>query len=102
MKLKREKVIMKSSAEKEDKSELCKSESSGQQQKFAIKHINSLICVSYFLTIVIALLLASYIHHVGEKSRENQISLEKFLGSELLKFKEYNNNFIKKNERFSG
>lgn len=102
MKLKREKVIMKSSAEKEDKSELCKSESSGHQQKFAIKHINSLICVSYFLTIVIALLLASYIHHVGEKSREYQISLEKFVESELLKQKEYNNNFIKKNERFPG
>lgn len=102
MKLKREKLIMKSSAEKEDKSELCKSESSGLQQKFAIKHINSLICVSYFLTIVIALLLASYIHHVGEQIREYQINIEKFVENELLKHKEYNNNIIKKDERLPG
>lgn len=96
---------MKSSAEKEDKSELCKnsdaSECSEPHQKFAIKHINSLFCASYLITIVIALALTAYIQYAGEhRSREIQFSFEKFVENELLKHKEYNNN--KMSERLNG
>lgn len=95
---------MKSSVEKEEKSKLCKSfevsECGQLHQKFAVKHINSLICGSYFTTIVIALALTAYIHYVGEQqSQKIQISLEKFVENELLKLEEYNN---KKNERLHG
>lgn len=92
---------MKSSAEKEDKSKLCKSSDACElHQKFAIKHINSLFCASYLITIVIALTLTTYIHYVGEsKSQKIQFTFEKFLENELLKYKEYNN---KENQRLHG
>lgn len=96
---------MKSSTENGDKSNLCKisdaSECSEPHQKFAIKHINSLFCASYLITIVIALALTTYIHYVGEhKSQEIQFYFEKLVESELLKHKEYNN--MKNNERLYG
>lgn len=100
---------MKSSTEKEDKSKLCKNSDDGEcsellHQRFAIKYINSLICASYLITVVIALALTTYIHYVGEhKSQEIQFNFEKFVESELLKFKEYNNiNNNKENERLYG
>lgn len=82
---------MKSSAENEDKSELLKKCAASElHQKFAIKHINSLICASYLTTFVIALALTSYIHYAGvHQSREIQISIEKFMESELLKHKQH-------------
>lgn len=80
---------MKSSAEKEEKSKLCREVSN---EKFAIKYINLLVCGSYLITFVIALALTTYIHYVGEKqSQKMQINFEKFLEKELLKHKEYNN-----------
>lgn len=96
---------MKSSSGEVDKSELCKnsdtSECSELQQKFAIKHINSLFCASYLTPIVIALALTTCFHYAGEhRNREIQINFEKFVENELLKHKEYNNN--KNNERLNG
>lgn len=95
---------MKSLVEKEEKSKLCRSfevnECGQLQEKFAVKHINSLICGSYFTTVVIAVALTAYIHYVGEhQSQKIQINLEKFVENELLKLEEYNN---KKNERLHG
>lgn len=105
IKAKHQKNIMKSSAGEENKSELCKnpdaSECSELKRKFAIKHINSLFCASYLTPIVIALALTAYFHHAGEhRSREIQISFERFVANELLKHTEYNNN--KNNERLNG
>lgn len=88
---------MKLTAAKEDKSVLLnRCTSSGckdlQYEKFAIKHINTLLLASYLATVVIALALTTYIHYVGEhQSRETRINIENFVQSELLKFKEYTN-----------
>lgn len=88
---------MKSSTAKEDKSVLLnrRTPSEGkdlQCERFAIKHINTLIAASYLTTVVIALALATYIHYVGEhQHREIRINIENFVESELLKFKEFSN-----------
>lgn len=83
---------MKSARASYEKSSLCGKDEEQQPSKFAIKHINSLFCASYLITIVIALNLTAYIHYVSEnRSREIQINVEKFVESELLKHKEYNN-----------
>lgn len=88
---------MKSAAAKEDKSVLLNRHTTGggkdpQYEKFAIKHINTLISASYLTTVVIALSLATYIHYVGEhQNREIRVNIENFVESELLKFKEYSN-----------
>lgn len=86
--------IMKSPTSREDKTSLCERYEGSEREpsKFAIRHINSLFCASYLITIVIALALTAYINYVSEnRSREIQINVKKFVESELLKHKEYNN-----------
>jgi hypothetical protein len=95
---------MKSSVENEEKLKLCKKDLSSEctelHHKFAVKHINSLICASYLITIVIALGLATYIHYVDvRQTRANQINLERLVESELSKLKDYNS---LNNERLHG
>lgn len=88
---------MKLTAAKEDKSVLVNRRTSSeckdlQYEKFAIKHINTLLLASYLATVVIALALSAYIHYLGEhQNREIRINIENFVQSELLKFKEYTN-----------
>lgn len=95
---------MKSSAAKEDKSVLLNKRTTSEElrcEKFAIKHINTLILASYLTTVVIALALTSYIHYVGEhQNREIRINIENFVESELLKFKEYSNKNTESQQRW--
>lgn len=94
---------MKSTAEK---SELCKNEPANAccepHDKFALKHINSLICASYLITIVIALALLAQVRFVDERQqRDSRINLERLaeVETELFKLKDYSS---ENNEQLQG
>jgi hypothetical protein len=97
---------MKSTAEKVEKSELCKNDSASAccepHDKFAIKHITSLVCASYLVTIVIALALLAQVRYVErQQQHDSRINLERLVEveTELFRLKDYSS---ENNEQLRG
>ncbi|CAO1433024.1 unnamed protein product [Diamesa serratosioi] len=60
-------------------------------EKFAYKHLSLVLCGSYVITIVTAIILSCYVHDVVRRNNhQNQLDTEKIVDKYLLKYKKFN------------
>lgn len=60
-------------------------------EKFAYKHLSLVLCGSYVITIITAIILSCYVHNVVRRNNhQNQLDTEKIVDKYLLKYNQYN------------
>lgn len=60
-------------------------------EKFVYKHLSVVLCGSYVITIVTAIILSCYVHDVVRRNNhQNQLDTEKIVDKYLLKYKKFN------------
>lgn len=60
-------------------------------EKFVNKHLSVVLCGSYVITIITAIILSCYVHDVLRRNNhQNQLDTEKIVDNYLLKYKTHN------------